>query len=312
MYSPDERNVVFDMALKEQLIDKVLHDPLGITEEDFKLLVAVETGLSFDDLRNIVRRIYDINERTLLEESDASKGSMGFFNRLSTKSRTKKYYKKIRKGFRGISGNRVIVAEGDSWFQFPLFVTDVVDWLLKKNNYAIYSIASGGDWMTNIIYDGKYVEELSIHQPDVFLISGSGNDLVGSNRLAIMVEQPLKNQKINDILIQGLNAENKHAGDIKHGFTFLTSAFHAFILVLKLQYYILFKGIRSSRKLCDMLIITQGYDYAIPSYKIRFDIRYPLQPVINWALDSGKWLKRPLMIRGIVNDYDQRSILKAM
>ena len=34
----------------------------------------------------------------------------------------------------------------------------------------------------------EYVEELSLLHPDVFLISGGGNDLVGSKRLAAIVD----------------------------------------------------------------------------------------------------------------------------
>ena len=81
----------------------------------------------------------------------------------------------------------MILAEGDSWFQFPICVKDIIDWLIKEDNFAVYCIAAGGDWIANIIYEEKYIEELSVHALDVFLMSGGGNDMVGGNKLAVMV-----------------------------------------------------------------------------------------------------------------------------
>ena len=57
-----------------------------------------------------------------------------------------------------------------------------------ENNFAVWSLASGGDWLLNMLSARQYVEELSVLHPDVFLISGGGNDLVGSSRLAAVVE----------------------------------------------------------------------------------------------------------------------------
>ena len=82
-----------------------------------------------------------------------------------------------------------IVIEGDSWFEHPI-IKDTFDWLSEKlqGKYALYSLAHGGDWLMNIIRDGKYISELPIIKPEVLLLSGGGNDLVDYNRLSLMVD----------------------------------------------------------------------------------------------------------------------------
>lgn len=295
----------------QEIIDLILHNPLIVTELQLKQLIDTQNDL-FGELRKMVIRVFDINERSLLEESDATTGFMGRFNRISQKARTKKYYKKIKDPSfkRGNEKNIVIVAEGDSWFQFPVFVKDIVDWLgIRNPQYAIYSIANGGNWLTNMIYDGKYVEELSIHKPDVFLLSGSGNDLVGSSRLALMVDKNAKYPKykfINEISDRLLSAEEKIEVFSVQGF--INKEFYSFILIIKLQYWKIISSI--NYKFPEMKIITQGYDYGIPSYKFRWSARYPLEYVINWALDSGKWLIRPLRIKGFDNENEQKALVK--
>jgi hypothetical protein len=61
-----------------------------------------------------------------------------------------------------------------------------------------------------------------------------------------------------------------------------------------------------------MKIITQGYDYVIPTFKRRKKKWYNLQPVVNAFVGSGHWLKRPLMIQGIKDDLISRNIMKAL
>jgi hypothetical protein len=260
-----------------------------------------------------MRRLYDVNEHRLLEESNTNTGMMGFFNRWSTDRRNKRFNRKIRKGFRLRANHKVILAEGDSWFQFPIFVKDIIDWLLKRDDYAIYSIASGGDWLTNILYEGHYIEELSILVPDVFLISGCGNDLVGSNRLAIMVDPKHglgQKKTAGDFQRSGFSIDDP---ELTEGRRYITKEFYAFILIMKAQYWMMFTSIRKSDKFKSMRIITQGYANAIPSYARTFSWRYPLKFMINYLLGTGKWLKHPLLIKGIPDDMDQhRKIVRTM
>ena len=302
---------------KKTLIDYALKEPLRFEKEDkFQELFKEEIKLKFSDLREMIKRIYNMNESSLLEQSDASTGKLGELNQKSTEKRTKKYYKKIDRGFRNPDkkSNKVILSEGDSWFQFPIDVKDIIDWLIKKCNYAIYSIAYGGDWITNIIYEGKYIEELSVHTPEVFLMSGGGNDMVGGNKIAVMVskdyQENTKYKSIEELdRFEELTDTDKQ--EIFEGQKYLLKEFYSFLITIKAQYYLVLDSILKSG-LTDMMIIIQGYDYAIPSLRNRFSLRYPLQYFINTFVDTGKWLARPMLIKGIINEETQRKIIKAM
>lgn len=289
-------------SAKQQLIDLLLHDPLEFASHFFEL-VRPETQLTFADLRSAILRLYDLNERSLLEESNANKGAMGFFNRLSTSQRKNKFNAIVKNGFRNKARNKLILVEGDSWFQFPVFVSDIIDWLMNEKSFLIYSIAYGGDWLTNIIYEGQYVEELSVISPDVFLISGSGNDLVGSNRLASMVHPDLGIGR-SKTPAQFRAASFHLDDDLNIGRLFLAKEFYSFVWLMKAQYWLIFRGIEHSGKFPNMQIITQGYDNAVPSFSRSFSWRYPWKPFINAFVDTGCWLKRPLLIKGIPDQYD--------
>ena len=313
------------MEEKQTLIEKIVRQPLDFSDEEFLTLVKLgtedgheqkEAELNFDDLRKMIIRIFDINETTLKQQSDATTGVLGFLNRKSTGKRRKRYYKLIDQGFRSFdnTNKKLIVAEGDSWFQFPFFVRDIIDWLSDEPNYAVYSIAYGGDWFTNILYDEKYIEELSIHRPDVFLISGGGNDFVGANRLAAMVMKgDCKRPNSTPFYNEFFGREKKAIQEqIQHGYQFILPSFYSFLWTIKAQYWKLFYRLQKSGKYPDMKIITQGYDYVIPSFKINTKKWYALQPLVNKMAGTGGWLKRPLMIQGIQKDYDSRCIMKAL
>ncbi len=301
---------------KQRLLDKLVAYPLEFSQADFELLMHPDLQLTFTDLRELLLRIFDLNETSLRQESNATTGPVGLLNKISTYFRHRQYYRLIKKGFRDLRcpERKIIVAEGDSWFQFPIIIKDIVDWLRTDPNFAVYSLAYGGDWFTNILYDEKYIEELSIHRPDVFLISGGGNDLLSANRLAIMVDAEAKGPLRAPYDIDKLLAQEPEADktDIRVGYRYLTKDFYSFIWLLKAQYYQLFQRLCGSGKFDNMQIITQGYDYAFPTYKYRWKRWYQWQPLLNWFINSGQWLKRPLMIKGIRNEEISRQIIKTL
>ena len=173
---------------KQDLLDKMIRHPLDFTDADFIALVSIEGDdeVTFDDLRNNLRRIYDMNESSLQQESDAMSGAFGKLNSAKQKKRRKQFFKRIREGKRTID-YKTVLAEGDSWFCFPKYVKDINEWLIRDDEVNLYSVAAAGDWIANMIYEGKYIEELSMIEPDAFMISGGGNDFVGSYRLSFMI-----------------------------------------------------------------------------------------------------------------------------
>ena len=76
----------------------------------------------------------------------------------------------------------VIVSEGDSWFQYPLLLKDVIDWLM--DDYAVMSLGAAGDTLGNMAAEMEMLEALEDTGASVLLLSGGGNDLVAGGNLA--------------------------------------------------------------------------------------------------------------------------------
>lgn len=321
---------------KQELIEKLLVNEI-LREE----LVELRDKVNADDLSNILQRIYDLNE-TYIFKLAAVETMVEKLNKIKNSQRNQVFFKKIRGGFRKIKddsssvGSRnegspgdnphiTVVAEGDSWFNYPIILTDIIDRIIMENDLAVYSIASGGDWLLNMLTGRQYVEELSISHPDWFLISGGGNDLVGARRLATIL-QPAgesvefeKNEWAKHLILEF--AEKSIIPlkeDFHEGLQYLSKDFYALLMFFHLQYYVLFKGLLKTEENCiskfaGLRIITQGYDYPIPSHNIKFGIN-PIRwyiPFIRKFLGHGSWLKTPLQIRGI-NDDMQQKVLYAM
>lgn len=275
--------------------------------------------------KELMLRIFDKNEKFILNNSDADEGTMGKLNRTDRKKRNNIYFEKIKDDFRNKSkDNLVILAEGDSWFEFPKIiikdpVKDIVDHLIDVENYAIYSEAAGGDWLSNIMYMGEYIEDLSKISPDVFLVSGGGNDLVGDYRLASMVKNP-KLEKLDDYidshndLIERRNT-NQHktfkSTNYKNGLKYINEDFFLFMDLCFIQYFLLFKNLTLSKKYNNVLFITQGYDYPFPSDENRGCV-ISLQRILNKVIDTGIWLYQPLCMKGIPIGQDQKDIVYSM
>jgi hypothetical protein len=284
----------------------------------FDILVASKQNPQL--LKNALDRIFKNN--LIKNDSDADENFLGKMNKKEKKRRDKKYFDKINNGFKAKPNNLVVLAEGDSWLQFPkLVVTDVVkdivDHLSEKDDLAVYSIASGGDWLSNIMRAGDFINDLPKIKPDVFLISGGGNDMVGGKRLATMLKG--KNQILSDKVLQKHQALLKLRVGIsdfekyKRGIGFTNGEFLDFINVCFIQYFIFFHNlIFNTDKYKDLVFITQGYDFALPSDKKLKRFWRPLQGLVNTVNGSGKWLFTPCMMVGLTDPDDQKAAVFAM
>ena len=303
----------------------------GITREELIELregdPEEQKGITPEELSIIIQRIYDLNEKYILELS-AVDGMLRRFNLIKNENRNYAFQKKIRDGFRDLKDKKkkVILAEGDSWFNYPIILTDIIDRIRMERNFALYSLAAGGDWFLNMLTGREYVEELSLLHPDVFLISGGGNDLVGSKRLAAIVDpkghsnEYKKNEWAQGLLKEANTADTPvNPSDFEDGCKYLSKDFFALLMFFHLQYYSLIDGIlgkpEKPGKFSSMKIITQGYDYARPSHAKGFGLN-PLNwyiPFIRKFLGHGGWLKEPLQLRGIPDDNElHRKIIYAM
>ncbi|RVN79983.1 hypothetical protein CN107_29735, partial [Sinorhizobium meliloti] len=75
-----------------------------------------------------------------------------------------------------------VVEEGDSWLQYPFLIEDVVDHLFEP--WAIYSCSGAGDLLSDMARQDEVIAAVAAEKPDIVLLSGGGNDLLGDGRLA--------------------------------------------------------------------------------------------------------------------------------
>lgn len=107
---------------------------------------------------------------------EGERGILGDFklwaaNSIETLAR-KRLYKRLK------NTNRTrIVAEGDSWFQYPILVQDTLDHLYRL--YAIRNFSEAGDTLENYMKEREYVDAIAEEEAVFFLVSGGGNDILG-------------------------------------------------------------------------------------------------------------------------------------
>lgn len=322
-YCKDESQIwEFFQSIKRSQLGKYEYDGSYTSSDVLRILFTIiKSNPHF--LKAVLLRLFDINE--IKNESGSNEGRLGRFNRKDRAYRNEIYKDKIRDGHRNLKDNIVVLAEGDSWFQFPRVyfkidpVKDILDWLIDDRKYAVYSLAAGGDWLSNIFYSGEYVEELPKVSPDVFLLSGGGNDLVGNNRLASMVINPIlqeKRQIDNEPILKRLFNKRKTNTDLDttkylRGLQFISDEFFTFLNLYFVQYFVFLFSLTRVDKYKKMLILTQGYDYALPSNKNRGNF-LSIQRIINEFTDTGHWLFQPLNMKGITDSQDQEAVIYTM
>ncbi|WP_199555350.1 SGNH/GDSL hydrolase family protein [Sandaracinobacteroides hominis] len=94
--------------------------------------------------------------------------------------RQRRFFTRIARGW---SGARVI-AQGDSWFQFPL-VRDTIRQL--DRDHAVYCL-SAADPVHNPAAQAALLSAIPEIRPDAVLISAGGSDLFGSSRLKALAD----------------------------------------------------------------------------------------------------------------------------
>ncbi|MEX0276796.1 MAG: hypothetical protein AB3N19_04695 [Ruegeria sp.] len=175
----------------------------------------------------------------------------------------------------------VLVAEGDSWFQFPILVDEILDHL--SNKYAILSLAAAGDTAKNMV-DGpeesggrEYMINLRRQKDNVkaFLFSAAGNDIIG--------EDPNTGKSaLFDILNEFDGSATNVDAFIND--TVLTERLNS----LRQAYTRVIQDVRAEPGLQNLPIIVHGYDYTFPYPHFENDPRNPIHAANN------EWLGEPL------------------
>lgn len=300
------------------------------TQRDLLLPLLLRIFNDHPDLATeAFRRIFDMNE--VPGDSGAEGSLIDQLNREERNARRDQYLKAIQT--RSCVGKPILVAEGDSWFQFPgrwfihLFrlrwihvdaVKDILDQLMASKRYCVFSLAAGGDWLIKMLRANDYVEPLSQIEPDAFLLSGGGNDLLGDGRVANMTLHKRRVEPITarhaDILearlkaIQGRHVEFDRV-QYEAGLVFIAKEFVSFLNLILVQYTIFFASIARS-KLASMAIVTHGYDFAVPMRKSTARL-ISFRRLVNKLMGSGKWLWLPLEQKRL-SDAEKKAVLYAM
>ena len=105
------------------------------------------------------------------------------------------------KTFGGFAGAR-IVEEGDSWFQYPLLLDDVIDHFNEERDFAVYSLAAAGDLVEHMAVRREYHDALIKTGSRVLLLSGGGNDLLGEGRLTATLNPYEEGASPDDLINQ--------------------------------------------------------------------------------------------------------------
>jgi len=104
-----------------------------------------------------------------------------------------------------------IVAEGDSWFDYPL--SDVLEELEDRHGWDVRSVAHAGDRVEDMAYDDRQLSKLEralrkVHDENrplkAVLISGGGNDIAGEEFAMLLNHKRSGLPALNAKVVAGL------------------------------------------------------------------------------------------------------------
>lgn len=121
----------------------------------------------------------------------------------------RKTARRAGKGVPGASG--LLVAEGDSWFDYPFY--DVLGILEDQHNFRVESVAHKGDTIEEMAYDDTQLDGLDRmlqhiqhdgRVPRAFLLSGGGNDIAGQEFAVLLNHRASALGTLNPRIIDGI------------------------------------------------------------------------------------------------------------
>ncbi len=135
-----------------------------------------------------------------------------------------------------------VMAEGDSWFQYPFKLLDVIDHISARPDVAVRCFSAAGDVLGNMVARPQFIDAIHTEKPRFFLVSGGGNDLVNG---------------------RGLRDTLKPYNPALSPKEYLNEAYKSFRARIFRLYGDLFKLVH--REDAKLHVICHGYSYAIPN-----------------------------------------------
>jgi hypothetical protein len=226
----------------------------------------------------------------MTQEQAAAESAMGFANTIARWRRSYAFELALKRNDR----RPVLVAEGDSWFQFPFFIAETITQLGR--DYLISCLSAAGDTARNMVFGPvaprkqEYMKELDRQAARVkgFLLSAAGNDIIGEDEEAgdgtPVLRKILKNP--------GTGTTDPEAyinrGELEGRIDFLRRAYVSVVTT-----------IRQDPRFTALPILVHGYDVPFPYPWGPDDRRNPV-----WAA-KDRWLGRTFTAANIVGDIRQ-------
>ena len=124
----------------------------------------------------------DFGHAALARTADPFTPTGGAVGDAFTQRRQEQYRRRIAAGDTSLR----FVAEGVSWFHYPIVLRDTLDWL--NDSYAIFDLAAAGDTLQNMKRGiSNIIDVIEREGSQGFLLSGGGNDLLEGNRLTLLL-----------------------------------------------------------------------------------------------------------------------------
>lgn len=203
---------------------------------------------------------------------------LGFLNSIYQARRRRKFEQRLAAG----DGRPVLLAEGDSWFQYPVWLDDVIDHL--EPDYNVFCLSAGGDLLRTMVAEAEYRDHLLRLQEKenvvfrAMLFSAGGNDVVGDQLRAFL--KPFD---------RTLDA----AGHVD------SKAFSDKMARIVADFETMINSVRSVLPLLPILI--HGYDYSSPLPEQGFTIP-----------PKDGWVGEPMRALGIPDGPLQAEIVRVM
>jgi lysophospholipase L1-like esterase len=170
----------------------------------------------------------------------------------------------------------VLIAEGDSWFDYPL--QDVLRLLEDDHLYDVESVAHRGDCVEDMAHSKGQFEEFARRLekllrdgkvPRAVLLSGGGNDIAGDEFVILLNHAASTLPALNEDIVRGvIDVRLKEAyASIISGLTAITKSYLG----------------------RPIPIVTHGYDYPVPDGR---------GVMGGWWKLPGPWLKPAFQRKG--------------
>ena len=184
----------------------------------------------------------------------------------------------------------VLVAEGDSWFDYPW--TDILRLLEDEHGYDVHSVARAGDQIEQMAYSGGQLERFSRQLekllrtgriPKAILLSGGGNDVAGTEFGMLLDHAGSAAAGINEQVMAGVIDQR-----------------------IRLAYVTILSAVT---RVCEewakqpLPILVHGYDYPVP------DGRGFLG---GWAFLPGPWLEPGFRDKGFARLDARKSMAREL